>query len=88
MYEAPVKEEEKLKNYINEGWVKLNKVKCGSLGGGYLKWTKERCYKEALKYKTRTNFRKSSSSAYIRARKEGWLDEICEHMVRHVNQFI
>ncbi|HHF0554681.1 GIY-YIG nuclease family protein [Vibrio alginolyticus] len=44
-------------------------------------WTKKRCMNEALKYQTRTEFQVSCESAYSRARKSGWLDEICDHMI-------
>jgi predicted GIY-YIG superfamily endonuclease len=43
-------------------------------------WTKERCHKEALKYKTRQKFFKGSISAYSTAHQSGWIDEICQHM--------
>jgi len=57
---------------------------------GYLpkgkKWTKEECHIEALKYTTRTQFARSSDTkgtnkAYQSALHNGWLDEICSHMV-------
>jgi len=35
---------------------------------------------EARKYQTRTEFYKSSSGAYDIARRNSWLDDICEHM--------
>jgi len=45
-------------------------------------WTiKENCQIESLKYKTRSEFYKVSRSAYNSSRKNGWLDEICNHMV-------
>lgn len=37
-------------------------------------WNYEKCYQEALKYKSRWNFGKSCGSAYIAARKNKWLD--------------
>ena len=43
-------------------------------------WTKEKCHEEALKYNTRGEFQKKSSTAYVKSRKEKWLDEICIHM--------
>lgn len=43
-------------------------------------WTRDLCVAEALKYQSRTEFQKKSSSAYGRAHKEGWIDEICSHM--------
>ena len=44
-------------------------------------WSKQRCIEEALKYTTRGDFRKYSGSAYNRSLKEGWIDEICKHMI-------
>ena len=43
-------------------------------------WTKEKCHQEALKYKTRTEFKNNTSSAYSIAYNNGWLDEICSQM--------
>lgn len=43
-------------------------------------WIKDRCQKEALKYNTRTEFNQSSMGAYLSAQRNGWLDEICQHM--------
>ena len=42
--------------------------------------TLERCAAEARKYETRTDFAKGSAGFYIKARRMGWLNEICEHM--------
>ncbi len=48
---------------------------------GYWSNNKDNCAKEALKYKTRTAFRKGSpSGAYDAAKDNGWLDDICGHM--------
>ena len=44
-------------------------------------WTKERCQSEALKYSTRSEFTQGSRSAYSKAHREGWLDDICSHMI-------
>lgn len=43
-------------------------------------WTKERCHEEAMKYSTRGEFKKNSSSAYSKSWKNGWLDYVCSHM--------
>jgi predicted GIY-YIG superfamily endonuclease len=45
-------------------------------------WTKERCYEEALKCKTRKEFYQNHSSAYSSASLNGWLDEITTHFKR------
>jgi hypothetical protein len=44
-------------------------------------WTFERCQAEALKYKTRKSLELGTISAYQTARRNGWLDQICEHMI-------
>jgi hypothetical protein len=47
---------------------------------GKLVWTKEKAAELAKKYKSRSEFKAANSSAYSRARLNGWLDEICSHM--------
>ncbi len=66
--------------YKNNGWTLLNKVKGGSLGGKIVKWTKEKCIEEALKYKSKSEFRKLSHSCYKISLRKGWIDEITKHM--------
>lgn len=39
-------------------------------------WTKERCQEEALKYESRSEFKKYSGSAYNIVKKNKWLDEL------------
>ena len=39
------------------------------------KWTREACYEEAKKYKTRSEFHKMNSAAYNAAWENGWLDD-------------
>ena len=39
-------------------------------------WTYETCYEEAKKYSTRSEFKKGCGSAYVVARKNGWMDEL------------
>jgi len=43
-------------------------------------WTYEKCKEEALKYSTRSEFKKKSASAYNSASRNGWVDSICLHM--------
>ena len=46
-----------------------------------IKWTKELANIESIKYNTRTEFQKKSSNAYNAALRNGWLDNICGHMI-------
>ncbi|WP_367971659.1 GIY-YIG nuclease family protein [Vibrio scophthalmi] len=43
-------------------------------------WDKEACEVEALKYTTRSDFSKGASGAYDSAKKNKWLEDICNHM--------
>lgn len=45
-------------------------------------WTYERAKDEALKYNTKGDFEKNSSSCYRVARENGWINEICNHTVK------
>lgn len=45
-----------------------------------LLWTKEKAHELAKMHKSRSEFKAANSSAYTRARINGWLDEICSHM--------
>jgi len=74
-------EKQYIEEYTNNHWVLLNKNKGGGLGTSILKWTKEKCQNESLKYFTRTSFQNGSRGAYYRAYKNKWLDEICSHMI-------
>jgi hypothetical protein len=51
----------------------------------YQRWTYEKVKKEALKYKSRTDFQKGSRGAYKFALRETVLNEICVHMVPKYN---
>jgi len=69
-----------IEKYKDQEFTILNISKAGGVGGGYLKWTFEKCKEEALKCKTRKEFYKKSNSAYNSARRYGWMDEVCSHM--------
>lgn len=43
-------------------------------------WTKDECIKEALKYNTKSDFRKFSQSAYSSSIRNKWIDDVCSHM--------
>jgi len=66
--------------YKNNNWNILNKNKTGALGNNILIWTKEKCANIALKCDSRKEFSIKYSSAYISARKNKWLNDICSHM--------
>lgn len=76
--EAREKEEFYRNQYVNKGWVMLNKAKTGaqssSLGGNNDKWTYDVCYLESRKYKTKSAFQKGNVSAYRKALDNGWLN--------------
>ena len=44
-------------------------------------WNKENCLMEARKYNTRKDWQVSSGSSYVIARKNGWLEDCCIHMI-------
>ena len=51
-------------------------------------WTKEKCKEEALKYKSKTDFKKYSLGAFSSAyKKHKCLDEICSHMPNVGNKY-
>lgn len=52
-----------------------------------LRWTKEEVLKEALNYKTRSEFSSKSSGAYDSAQKLGILNEACSHMKSLTSDF-
>lgn len=65
------------KYYRNNGYQIINKAKCGSIGSlSKGKWNKNKCIEESKKYSSRGEFFLHSSSAYQKALKEGWIDEM------------
>ena len=42
---------------------------------GQNKWSKDRCYEEAKKYKSEEDFYKGSNYAYSKAKRQGWLED-------------
>lgn len=45
-------------------------------------WTFEQCQKTALKYHSKIEFKKNDGSAYSTAIRNGWIEQICTHMVK------
>lgn len=78
---AILKENEFLEKYKNKGWNILNRVRTGALGGNVVFWNKERCIADALRFKTRNDWRKNSATAYNVARKNKWSKECYKHML-------
>ena len=63
--ESKLAEEKWRKTYKKNGWVMLNKVKCGSLGGtNGISWTKDEIIEESKKYKNKEDMKKNSRTAY------------------------
>ena len=79
---AGEKEKELINSYLDAGWVKLNRTRGGEFGGNKTNHTKESIHKEALKYNRRSDFKKGCSGGYKVACKNGWMDEICSHMLK------
>ena len=65
-----------LNDYKKNGWIVLNKVKTGNLGGNVVKYTFDYVAKLASKYITQFDFRKNEPKAYDAAYRNGWLDEL------------
>ena len=74
-----------VEEYRNNNWYILNKVKTGAIGGSIIKWTKEKCLEEALKYNTINDFYNNCSGAYISSKKNDWYEEITKHMIKLEN---
>ena len=51
-------------------------------------WTKEKCQEKANKYQYRIDFSKGSSRAYSASIRNGWINDICQHMKKsHMKSF-
>jgi len=48
-------------------------------------WTYEKCKIIALKYDTRTDFNVNDKGCYLQSHMNGWLDDICSHMIKKRN---
>ena len=84
--EAKIQEEYWKCKSEDNGYICLNIAKTGGVGANNLKWNKYECQKVANKYNIKIDFITNESSAYNSARKYGWLDEICSHMIAlHIN---
>jgi hypothetical protein len=50
-------------------------------------WTFENCKKEALKYSTKTEFKRNNMSAYVISIRNGWMKDISQHMLSFGNKY-
>ena len=64
-------------NWTDELCINLQKRK--SKPSGY--WSIEKCKEEALKYKTKKEFRENNISSYTISNKLKIMEEICRHMI-------
>jgi hypothetical protein len=71
-----------IEKYRQEGWTILNKAKAGGLGGCAKKWTKDEVIRLASVYDNPSEFRTKHSSAFNAAKRNGWLVDVTQHMVR------
>lgn len=60
LIEAGKLENETIDQYRENGWVILNKIRGGSIGGGIRKWTYNNCKNKSVECKTRHEFQKNS----------------------------
>ena len=44
-------------------------------------WNKKRCKEDALNYTSIVEYKKKSGGSYNSSKDNGWLDEVCSHMV-------
>ena len=82
-----VEESQKLeKEYIKlygSYFTLLNTTNGGELGSNIRKWTKDKCQEEALKYRSKKEFRKNNENIYSISSKNKWLNDICSHMIKN-----
>ena len=76
--EAQYHEDWYKKAYMRIGWTVLNKAATGvgtsSLGGSIVKWNYDACYKEAMKYKTKSELKRRCRGAFEASKQKGWLN--------------
>lgn len=51
-------------------------------------WTKDRCHEISKLYKTKKEFLEYDKNTYKHSWKNGWLDEICNHMKLHIKKVV
>jgi len=85
--EAKRLEGEFVKKYKLNGWKILNKIKTGGTGGQDIKWNKEKCYEESLKYLTTRDFKNCNRSVYNKCKRNKWLQDF-KHLTDDINHIL
>ena len=85
--EAKEQEGIQLANYVSKGWIPLNRVKTGSLGGHLANdgFTFEECKAVGQKYSKRSEWKREDYPTYYIASKRGWIDDILKQCERFGN---
>ena len=85
--EAKEQEGIQLAKYVSKGWIPLNRVKTGSLGGHLANdgFTFEECKTRGQKYSKRSEWKREDYPTYYIASKRGWTDKILKQSERFGN---
>ena len=83
--EASIKEGIFIKEYLDKGFILLNKAKAGSLGGKNKIWTYEVCMNESLKYETYKQLKDNNINCFSAIYKNNWQSELLSHL-KHVKK--
>jgi len=76
-----IEEEGKLiRKYRDDGWIILNRVKPGGLGGAPILWNYYECKKIVSRFKYLAHFRKKYPGAYGAILKNNWKKGLCSHL--------
>ncbi len=85
--EAKEQEGIQLAKYVSQGWIPLNRVKTGSLGGHLANdgFTFEECKARGQKYSKRSEWKREDYPTYYIASKRGWLNKILKRPEKYGN---
>ena len=85
--EAKEQEGIQLAIYVSRGWIPLNRVKTGSLGGHLANdgFTFEECKVRGQKYSKRSEWKRKDYPSYYIASKRGWIDKILKRPEKYGN---
>ena len=85
--EAKEQEGIQLAKYVSKGWIPLNRVKTGGLGGHIANdgFTFEECKARGQRYSKRSEWKREDYPTYYIASRRGWIDEILKQGERFGN---